>query len=77
LPIILLAVSRAFVYRWAVDLAAAGRLAGIVLCALVPTYCTDITTDMGVVVFGFMAFYFCFEWAGQSTDLKPQNPKFK
>jgi len=83
LPIILLAVLLgAFVYRWAADLA--GRTAGLLALFLyvldpnIVAHSQVITTDMAVVVFGFMAFYFCFKCqAGQPANLKPQNPNFK
>lgn len=65
LPIILMAMLLgAFVYRWASDLA--GRRAGLLalfLYALDPNivaHSQAITTDMGVTLFGFIAFYLCF-----------------
>jgi hypothetical protein len=72
LPIILLAILLgAFVYRWASDLA--GHTAGLLalfLCALDPNivaHAQVITTDMGVVTFGFIALYSCYKFQISNT----------
>ena len=72
LPIILLAtLLGAFVYRWASDLAGrTGGLLALFLYALDPNivaHAQVITTDMGVVTFGFIALYGCYKFQISNT----------
>lgn len=76
LPVILLAMLLgAFVYRWATDLAGwKAGLAALFLYVLDPNivaHAQVVTTDMGVTVLGFIAWYCCFKASRVSKpDLK-------